>query len=307
MTTTTELTPLLKRLKLGAVLNTLPERVALARREQLGYASFLQIILTDEINRRDHRRLELRLQRAGFEQTCRLEDFGWSASVTPGRRLLDAAFSLQFLARNEHVLLAGPVGVGKSFIAQALGYAAIRAGHTVRFVHADGFFRAMAQARKHLGELEGRLERLEESRVEAGGPESVASERESAVWTPPKRAYGLPDAGVVMLEAQPDEKHAFGPAAELVAEWRQLRTGGAEAGSRVERARAEERRWELEVAMIGEFGLTLPPETEPLHESRRDDHLGWRREALQQARRERVRAERLRVVRRVLTFGLWWK
>ena len=46
MTTTTELTPLLKRLKLGAVLNTLPERVALARREQLDYASFLQIILT---------------------------------------------------------------------------------------------------------------------------------------------------------------------------------------------------------------------------------------------------------------------
>ena len=150
MTTTTELTPLtplLKRLKLGAVLNTLPERVALARREQLDYASFLQIILTDEINRRDHRRLKLRLQRAGFEQTCRLEDFDWSASVTLDRRLLDAAFSLQFLARNEHVLLVGPVGVGKSFIAQALGYAAIRAGHTVRFLRADGFFRAMAQAR----------------------------------------------------------------------------------------------------------------------------------------------------------------
>ena len=115
MTTTTELTPLLKRLKLGAVLHTLPERVTLARREQLDYASFLQIILTDEINRRDHRRLELRLQRAGFEQTCRLEDFDWSASITLDRRLLDAAFSLQFLDRNEHVLLVGPVGVGKSF------------------------------------------------------------------------------------------------------------------------------------------------------------------------------------------------
>ena len=112
MTTTTELTPLLKRLKLGAVLNTLPERVALARREQLDYASFLQIILTDEINRRDHRRLELRLQRAGFEQTCRLEDFDWSASITLDRRLLDAAFSLQFLDRNEHVLLVGPVRRG---------------------------------------------------------------------------------------------------------------------------------------------------------------------------------------------------
>ena len=37
--------------------------------------------------------------------------------------------------------------MGKSFIAQALGYAAVRAGHTVRFVHADDFFRTMAQAR----------------------------------------------------------------------------------------------------------------------------------------------------------------
>ena len=41
----------------------------------------------------------------------------------------------------------GPAGVGKSFMAQALGYAAVRAGNTVRFIHADGFFRAMPQAR----------------------------------------------------------------------------------------------------------------------------------------------------------------
>ena len=147
MTTTAELTPLLKRLKLGAMLDTLPERVALARREQLDYQSFLQVILSDEVNRRDHRRLELRLHRAGFDQVCRLEDFDWSASIKLDRRLLDAAFSLQFLARNEHVLLVGPVGVGKSFLAQALGYAAVRAGHSVRFLRADDFFRVMAQAR----------------------------------------------------------------------------------------------------------------------------------------------------------------
>ena len=63
------------------------------------------------------------------------------------RHLLDAAFSLEFLARHEHVLLVGPAGVGKSFLAQALGYAAVRAGHTVRFSHADDFFRVMNQAR----------------------------------------------------------------------------------------------------------------------------------------------------------------
>lgn len=147
MTSTNELTPLLKRLKLGAVLNTLPERLALARREELDYTAFLQIILTDEINRRDHRRLEVHFQKAGFEEVCRLEDFDWAASVTLNRRLLDAVFSLEFLSRHEHVLLVGPVGVGKSFLAQAIGYTAIRAGHSVRFAHADDFFKAMAQSR----------------------------------------------------------------------------------------------------------------------------------------------------------------
>ena len=60
---------------------------------------------------------------------------------------MDAAFSLEFLSRHEHVLLVGPAGVGKTFLAQALGYTAIRAGHTVRFCHADDFFRSMTQAR----------------------------------------------------------------------------------------------------------------------------------------------------------------
>ena len=126
-------------------------------------------------------------------------------------------------------------------------------------------------------------------------------------WRPLKRAHGLPDAGVVTLELQPDEEHAFGPAARLVAEWRNLRTAsierhrrpvrkagerGWERGSRVDGARAEERRWDLEVILIEEYGLTLPPEREPLHGSRRDDHLRWRREALARARRQRVAAER---------------
>ena len=63
------------------------------------------------------------------------------------RDLLDAVFSLEFLTRHEHVLLIGPAGVGKSFLAQGLGYAAVRAGHTVRCVHTDGLFKAMSQAR----------------------------------------------------------------------------------------------------------------------------------------------------------------
>lgn len=157
---------------------------------------------------------------------------------------------------------------------------------------------------KQLAELEGKIEGLEEEEPQQG--EADASEVEGGErteWRPPRRDHGLPDAGVVTLEEQPDEKHAFGPAATLVAEWRRLRTGTAASHGRVDRAWAAVRRWELEIAMLGDYGLTLPPQTEPLDTSRREDHLRWRREALAAAS---ARAIRLRWLRRVLTLGLRW-
>ena len=58
MTTTNELKPLLKRLRLGYLLNTLLERLALEPgRDQLDYAAFLEIILADEVIRRDNRNM----------------------------------------------------------------------------------------------------------------------------------------------------------------------------------------------------------------------------------------------------------
>ena len=98
-------------------------------------------------------------------------------------------------------------------------------------------------------------------------------------WRPPRRRPGMPDADVVTLEEQADEGHAFGPAEPLVAEWRRLRTGGNQHASRVERAQARVRRWELETEMLRDFQLTLPPEMDPVDESRRKDHVRWRREA----------------------------
>ena len=88
MTRVPELTPLLRRLQLGPMAATLPERIALARRDQLDYASFLEVILSDEVNRRADRHLELRVRNAVFEETCRLEDFDWSTalSLCPHRR-----------------------------------------------------------------------------------------------------------------------------------------------------------------------------------------------------------------------------
>jgi len=109
-----DLLRLLKRLKLGAQAPTLPDRLVLARAQQLDYAAFLTLLLADEVQRRDQQALEQRLRRAGFEERVSLEQFDWSAPVQLDRRTLQALFSLQFLARKEHVLLVGPVGVGNT-------------------------------------------------------------------------------------------------------------------------------------------------------------------------------------------------
>ena len=110
--------------------------------------------------------------------------------------------------------------------------------------------------------------------------------------------------GVVTPEPHPGEAQSYGAGMALVEEWRALvrRRGD---GSRTEQARRRERVMELEIALIGEHGLALPPNTEPLHPSERERYLGWRRRELADLRGERRRRVALRWVRRVLTFGVW--
>lgn len=151
LTTTTtidrDLLRLMKRLKLGALAPTLPERLTLARTQQLDHAAFLTLLLADEVQRRDHLGLERRLTLAGFEEHVTLEDFDWSVPIQIDRQKLQSVFTLAFLSRREHVILVGPVGVGKTFLAQALGVAAVRAGHSVLFTRIDALFKDLAQAR----------------------------------------------------------------------------------------------------------------------------------------------------------------
>jgi len=112
MTVDADLLKLMKRLKLGPLAPTLPERLALARAQQLDYAAFLTLLLSDEVQRRDQMAVERRVLQAGFEDYVTLEEFDWSAPIQVDRRQLNTVFSLRFLDRHEHVLFVGPVGVG---------------------------------------------------------------------------------------------------------------------------------------------------------------------------------------------------
>jgi len=129
------------------MLATLPDRLAYAKKTKLGELDFLELVLQDEIDRRDHKSLAMRLGRAGFEEEQTFEGFDWDAPVTFDRDRVRDLFNLGFIERQEDVVFLGPVGVGKTFLACALGHAACRAGHQVLFLRADHLLRRLHQAR----------------------------------------------------------------------------------------------------------------------------------------------------------------
>jgi DNA replication protein DnaC len=129
----TALEQALRTLKLSGMLHTLESRLAQARAGELGHIEFLQVLCHDEIARRESQAIARRIRRAHFEHQVTLEEFNFAASPKlPAAQIRDLA-ALRWLTAGESVILYGPVGVGKTHIAQALGHLAIRQGAQVKF------------------------------------------------------------------------------------------------------------------------------------------------------------------------------
>jgi DNA replication protein DnaC len=142
-----ELIDALKRLRLGRIALSLPERLVLAEKQEMSFDDLLLMILTDEIARRDNTAADNRAAEAGLDPSMRLELWDKTAKVTFDKRLLAELLSLRFLEGHRHAIILGPVGVGKTFIAQALGHIACRHGYHVRFTRADEMLRTLKQSR----------------------------------------------------------------------------------------------------------------------------------------------------------------
>lgn len=144
---TSELKALLRRVKLGRLLDTLPERLALARSEHLPHHDFLEMLLADEVTRRDRQSAQVRAKIAHLEAGMHLDAWDESTKVSFDRQLWAELTSLRFVLDSYNVLIMGPVGVGKTFLANALGHAAVRRRYTVHTERADKLFKRLKAAR----------------------------------------------------------------------------------------------------------------------------------------------------------------
>jgi len=136
MSPTDELIPILKKLRMSGVLQSLQERTRQAVEDDLAHSEFLYYLLHDEIERREAKQLSLRLKRASFEHNKSLEDFDFAFNPNvPKAKILELA-TCAFVDKRENILLVGQTGVGKSHIAQALGHRACMAGHLVLYTSA---------------------------------------------------------------------------------------------------------------------------------------------------------------------------
>jgi DNA replication protein DnaC len=137
----------LRALKLGRMLATLPERLTLARQQKMTHADFLELVLADEVARREAKSASLRARAAGLDPGMRLDTWDESAAVRYDRQLWNELASLRFLDGPHGALILGPVGVGKTHMASALGHIAVRRRRTVHMASAGKLFKRLKAAR----------------------------------------------------------------------------------------------------------------------------------------------------------------
>ncbi len=173
---------------------------------------------------------------------------------------------------------------------------------------ADGREReeAMATGEEVAGEVQETASKRTAAK-EGEGRNSGAVPSVDGLITRRRRVLRRKDPELVTEQTDEYDPEVYGAAWPLVEEWRCLREGHPYQGKSLSWLVTQERILVLELAMLEEHGLTLPPEKQPLRGFGCRGQTSWRHTALNDTRRALHRRRMLRWVRRILTLGLWRK
>lgn len=147
VTVSLKLKALLRQVKLGRLLDTLPERLALARTSSMGHAEFLELVLADEVSRREATSADRRTRGAGLDPTMTLDRWDNTAKVGYDQAVWHELCLLRFVDGGHNAVIMGPVGVGKTFLATALGHAAVRRRYSVHVERCDRLLKRLRVSR----------------------------------------------------------------------------------------------------------------------------------------------------------------
>ena len=136
----------LKYLKLGYLLRHHPELTAEAAQARWSHAEFLRRLIEAETLDRQTRAHERRIQAARFPVRKTLDQFKWDWPKQLNESQVRHLFELRFVTERTNAVFCGGVGLGKTHLATALGYAACQAGHTVLFTTAVDAINALVTA-----------------------------------------------------------------------------------------------------------------------------------------------------------------
>jgi DNA replication protein DnaC len=158
MSTLAALQTRLAQLRLTGMLDAIVARCEAARVTSQDPYDLILALLEDEQTRRDSEAVNGRVRAAHFEDVCDFRGFDWHFNPQlPKARLLELARG-QYLSEHTAILLCGPTGVGKTFVAQALGLAAARQGRRVLFTKTNAYLADLAGGRA-AGSWQRRLKR----------------------------------------------------------------------------------------------------------------------------------------------------
>lgn len=153
----------LNALKIFGMARGLGERLGDARNAELDHAEFVGLLAQDEKTYRENRRLQRLLKGAKLKMQASLEDVDYRHPRGLEKAVVRELASARWIEGRRNVLLTGPTGIGKSYLANALGNLAARGGHTTLYIRAPRLFESLQQARgdgTHL-RLLGRLAKVQ--------------------------------------------------------------------------------------------------------------------------------------------------